>query len=357
MRKMIAMLLLLMLPLQAMADQTVVLTFVGDCTIGGEERLREFDYSFDGYMRRNDASYFFEKVQSVLAADDLTIANLEGVFTNWNNSPVKKTYIFRGPTSYVEVLTRGSVEAVSISNNHSQDYGYDGVNHTIRTLDEAGVDWFGSNQVTEKTWVWQKGNVKIGFVGMEFSYWYYKHRNQMRSQVEALKAEGCQVVVGVMHGGEEYRARHLRNQKDFAYAMLDYGADIVVGHHPHVLQGIEVRDGKTICYSLGNFVFGGNAAIRAPYTAMFQFTLTFTDDGTYSGHQLNIIPALPSGEREYNNYQPVLATGKDAEAVIKQIQYDTSFPLNSYAEGVGAMQDFVPCLTPASHTIQKEENP
>ncbi len=335
-------LLLMLLPLHALADQTVTLTFLGDCTIGGEDRLRQFDYSFDAYLEENGYAYFFDQVQSVLSKDDLTVANLEGVFINWSNTAVEKTYNFRGPTHYVSVLTQGSVEAVNISNNHILDYGYDGVRHTTNTLDAAGLPWFGSNQVTEKTWIWQKDNVKIGFVGMELSYWYYKHRNLLRSQVEALKSDGCQVVIGVMHGGVEYRKRHLRNQKDFAYAMLDYGVDIVIGHHPHVLQGIEVKDGRTICYSIGNFVFGGNAAIRAPYTAMFQFTLHFTDDGAYLGHQLNIIPALPSGERDFNNYQPVLASGEDAEAVLAQIQYDTPFPLKPYVEDVGAMQDFVP---------------
>ena len=351
MRQFTALLLLAMLlPLHALADQTVTLSFVGDCTIGGEDRLREFDYSFDAYLARNGYAYFFQQVQSVIAHDDLTIANLESVFINWSDAAVEKTYNFRGPTDYVNVLTQGSVEAVNVSNNHIMDYGYDGARHTISTLDAAGLPWFGTHQAMEKTWVWQKGNVKIGFVGMEFSYWYYKHRNLLRSQVEALKADGCQVVIGVMHGGEEYRKRHLRNQKDYAYAMLDYGVDIVIGHHPHVLQGIEVRDGKTICYSLGNFVFGGNAALRAPYTAIFQFTLSFTDDGSYLGHQLNIIPALPSGEREFNNYQPVLATGKDAQAVLAQIQYDTTFTLNPYVEGVGAMQDFVPA--PASSATE-----
>ena len=148
------------------------------------------------------------------------------------------------------------------------------------------------------------------------------------------------VIPGII--AADIQDQHLRIQEQFAHAVLDYGADIVVGHHPHVLQGVEVRDGKTICYSIGNFVFGGNAKVRAPYTAMFQFTLTFTDEGEYLGHQLNIIPALPSGDKENNNYQPVLATGEDAEAAMALIQRDTDFPLNPYVEGVGAVQDFVP---------------
>lgn len=334
--------LLLLLPLTALAEETVTLTFLGDCTIGGEDRLKEYDYSFDGYLRQYGYDYFLERVQPVIAQDDLTVANLEGCFINYESAAVEKTYNFRGSKDYVQVLTGSSVEAVSIANNHIMDYGYDGVTHTVNTLDAASLPWFGTFEAREQTWIWEKGDIRIGFVSMEISYWYYRHRNLLKGQVQALRDAGCDVVICVMHGGEEYRTRHLAIQEQFAHAVLDYGADIIVGHHPHVLQGIEVRDGKTICYSIGNFVFGGNAKVRAPYTAMFQFTLSFAEDGQYLGHQLNIIPALPSGDKDNNNYQPVLATGDDAETVIAQIQHDTKFTLNPYVEGVGAMQDFVP---------------
>lgn len=345
MRRILAMLLILLVPAIALADKTLTLTFVGDCTIGGEERLKQFDYSFDGYLRKEGYGYFFKKMLPILEADDLTVANLEGVFINWANTAVEKTYNFRGTTDYTDVLKQGSVEAVNISNNHILDYGYDGIRHTVKALEGAGINWFGTNQVTQQSWIYEKDGLKIGFVGMELSYWYYKHRTVLKEQIEALRAEGCQVVIGTMHGGVEYKKRHQRDQQDFARAMLDYGADIVIGHHPHVLQGIEVREGKTICYSIGNFVFGGNSKIRAPYTALFQFTLSFADDCQYLGHQLNIIPALPSGEKEFNNYQPILASGEDAEAVMAQIQYDTAFSLKPYVEGVGAMQDYVPAIT------------
>ncbi len=335
-------LLFCLLPLPAQAEQTVTLTFLGDCTIGGEDRLKEFDYSFDGYLRQYGYDYFLEKVQPVISQDDLTIANLEGCFINYESAAVEKTYNFRGNKDYVQVLTGSSVEAVSIANNHIMDYGYDGVTHTVDALDTASLPWFGTFEAREQTWIWEKDDIRIGFVSMEISYWYYRHRNLLKGQVQSLRDEGCDVIICVMHGGEEYRARHLAIQEQFAHAVLDYGVDIIVGHHPHVLQGVEVRDSKTICYSIGNFLFGGNAKVRAPYTAMFQFKLSFSEDGKYLGHQLNIIPALPSGDKENNNYQPVLATGADAETVMAQIQHDTKFTLNPYVEGIGAMQDFVP---------------
>lgn len=342
MKRILCMLLVLLLPAAALADQRVVLTFVGDCVIGGEDWLRTYDTSFDAYLAKHGYGYFFEKVQSVIAKDDLTIANLEGCFLNYESGAVEKTYNFRGPTHYVNVLTSSSVEAVNVANNHILDYGHDGARHTVNTLEQAGVAWFGTTKATDKTWIWEKDGIKIGFVGMETTYWYYKHRNELRAQVESLREAGCQVVIASMHGGKEYRPTHWRAQDQYADAVISYGADIVVGHHPHVLEGIRVQDGTTVCYSIGNFVFGGNAKVRAPYTALFQFTLTFDDAGTYLGHQLNIIPALPSADKENNNYQPVLATGEDAEAAMALIQRDTDFPLNPYVEGVGAVQDFVP---------------
>lgn len=344
MRRILIYLLILLLPLPVLAEN-VVITFLGDCTIGGEDRVREEPTSFDAYLAQYGYDYFFREVQSVIGHDDLTIANLEGCFIDFSSGAMEKTYNFRGPKHYVNVLTSSSIEAVSFANNHSLDYGYDGVTHTTRTLDEAGLPWFGTNDAVEKSWVYEKGNVRIGFVAMEVNYWYYKHRTMLKNQVQALKDDGCDLIIAVMHGGEEYNPKHWRVQRQFADAVIDYGADLVIGHHPHVLQGITVTNGRTICYSLGNFVFGGNAKVRAPYTAMFQFNLSFTEEGDYLGHQLTIIPALPSGNKEQNNYQPVLATGADAEKVMSQIQHDTSFKLSPYVEGVGAVQPFVPAPT------------
>ena len=341
MQRILIMLMILLFPLSALGE-TVTITFLGDCTIGGEDRVREEPTSFDAYLMEHGYDYFFREVQSIIAHDDLTIANLEGCFIDFSSGAMEKTYNFRGPKHFVNVLTESSIEAVSFANNHCMDYGFDGFNHTTRTLDEANLPWFATNDAAEKSWIYENGNVRIGFVSMELYYWYYKHRTMLKNQVEALNAAGCQMVIAVVHGGEEYNPKHWRVQEQFAEAVIGYGADLVIGHHPHVLQGINVMDGRTVCYSLGNFVFGGNAKVRAPYTAMFQFELSFAESGEYMGHQLTIIPALPSGNKEQNNYQPVLATGDDALKVMSQIQHDTPFKLSPYVEGVGAIPPFVP---------------
>ena len=123
------------------------------------------------------------------------------------------------------------------------------------------------------------------------------------------------------------------------------GANLVIGNHPHVPQGIHVADGVTCLYSIGNFTFGGNTGIgenlRLPgYVA--QFDLYF-EDNVYTGHQLTIWPIHISGTSPENNYQPVLVSGEDAEKVMKLIQNDCGkLKLNPYVDGQGAVQDFVP---------------
>ena len=322
------------------ADRQVVITFVGDCTIGGEDRVRNQDYSFDSYAARNGYAYFFDGVKSVIAADDITVANFEGVLLNASTNIQPKTYNFRGPKDFARIMTLSSVEIVNIANNHIEDFGANGAKVTGEALDDAGQLWFGTEDILRRVCVYQCKGIRFGFIGVHISY-YWNNKNIIEKQMAYLRGH-CDVLIATMHGGTEYAPRRDLSQEKMAQAFLRMGADIVIGHHPHVLQGIDVVNGATVCYSLGNFVFGGNAKIRAPYTALFQFTFSFDADKRYLGHQLNILPALPSGERGYNNYQPVLATGGDAKAVLAQIQVDTPFKLNPYVENVGALQAFVP---------------
>ena len=171
----------------------------------------------------------------------------------------------------------------------------------------------------------------------------------MKETIRKLKEEeGCQVVIACLHGGVEYDNHHDMNQERMADQFLKNGADIIVGNHPHVIQGLRTANGKTNLWSLGNFVFGGNKEVKSIRTYLARFTLSFEEDGTYLGHQLNIIPAHMSGTRDYNNYQPVLVTDeKEAGKILSAIQYDVKkLKLQPWQEGIGALQEFVPAQTP-----------
>ncbi|MBQ9262606.1 MAG: CapA family protein [Clostridia bacterium] len=327
------------------APKQVVVTFVGDCTLGNTpiERLRKTS-SFEYYIEEYGMEYPFDNVLNILLRDDLTVANLEGVFYNHEANKANKTYNFRSSVDHAQILNLASIEAVSIANNHILDYGVKGQSTTIEALETQGIAWFGTNEYANGTYIFEKDGIKIGFVAMYASYMNSTDRlDKMKANVKKMRADGCQVIVACMHGGVEYDPLHDRNQEILADRLIGYGADIIIGHHPHVIQGMRVATGRTTLWSLGNFVFGGNSQLRTMDTFLAQFTFSFDESNTYLGHQLNIIPAHVSGVSDHNNYQPVLVTGKDAQSVLAAIQKDSRpLRLRPYVDGVGAVQEFVP---------------
>ncbi len=338
---MILLLLLLLLPSALSEGTDILITFTGDCTLGSEEHTRPRRTSFDNYIFDYGYSYPFEKVQDIIAHDDVTVINLENVFYPHTANRVEKTYNFRGPPEFVEILKEGSIELSFLGNNHSGDYGPQGLRSTVEILDEAGLGWFGVPYPSLQTWIYEKDGIKVGFTGSYIGYWT-RNREDLRHSFERLRAEGCAVIIAVMHGGMEYNPRQGKDQQNFANFLLRAGADAVVGHHPHVLQGVERIGHANIVYSLGNFSFGGNKDLRATQTMLAQLRLSFGPDKRYLGQQLNLIPAHVSGTLQYNNFQPVLVTGDEAKAVIDQVNKYSTYTLNPYVEGVGALQDFLP---------------
>ena len=342
------------------APRQIVISFTGDCTLGCTPIERGLPTGFESCIETNGYEYPFANVRDIFLQDDLTVINLEGVFYDSDQNLVKKAYNFRAPTSYARILPLSGIEAASFANNHVLDYSAQGQFSTMEALEAQGTAWFGTNEYADKTFIFEKDGVKIGFVAAYISDWMNAEtgvRDKLAADCQALRDAGCAVIIGCMHGGVEYSCFHEKDsisayQEKFANALIRYGADIVVGHHPHTIQGITVDGGRTILWSLGNFCFGGNSQIRQNglgesviSTLIAQFTLSFDDRGTYLGHQLNIIPCHTSGSKDRNDYQPCPVTGKDAEAVLRAIQRDTtprSLKLKPYVEGVGAIQEFVP---------------
>ena len=347
------------------APRQIVITFTGDCTLGCDTVIRGQSNSFEAYVEKYGLEYPFANVKEIFENDDLTVINLEGTFKDddtYQRTYDKGGYNFRAPTSYAQILPLSGIEAASFSNNHVLDYGSQGQFSTIAALEAQGTAWFGTNEFADQTYIFEKDGIKIGFVAAYQSDWLSNDgivRSALMADCQALRDAGCAVIIACMHGGVEYDCFHEKDspgayQEKFANALIRYGADIVVGHHPHTIQGMTVENGRTILWSLGNFCFGGNTQIRQNglkesviSTFIAQFTLSFDEDGVYLGHQLNIIPCHFSGNTEYNDYQPHPVSGRDADVVMNAIKRDT-FPysvrnaMQPYEEGVGAIQDFVP---------------
>ena len=147
---------------QSLADRQIVVTFLGDCTIGCTESIRGASYGFAKTAEREGYGYFFRNVQPLLAGDDLTVANFEGVLKDDAKGKVKKEFNFRGLPEYAQILTMGSVEAVSLENNHANDYGADGKLATQEALEAEGIAYFDS----ETLYVFEKDGVRIAFIGV-----------------------------------------------------------------------------------------------------------------------------------------------------------------------------------------------
>ena len=293
-------------------ERTVLLSFTGDCTIGTDEKFDQ-SKSFNAYYNANGGSYFLRNVRETFSKDDLTVINMEGTLTT-STDRADKTYAFKGDPSYVDVLTTSFVEAANMANNHSSDYGEESYRDTVRILEENGIVTFGYDEIK----VVEAGGVRIGLTGIYELRDHQERADQVKANIAKLKEQGAEVIVAVFHWGIEKETRPNENQRVLAHLAIDEGADIVIGHHPHVLQGVETYKGKTIAYSLGNFCFGGNSNPSDKDTMILQAEFTLTGSSV-TGCDIEMIPCSISSESSANTYQPTILTGSEADRVLKKI--------------------------------------
>lgn len=293
---------------------SITISVVGDCTLGTDENFN-YSRSLNAYYEKYGGPYFLKNVKNIFESDDLTIANLEGTFTD-STSRVDKTYAFKGPAKFVDILTSSSVEAVTLANNHSRDYGPSSLTDTKTTLDNAEVIHFGYDETS----VVDVKGIKVGLIGIYELIDHTGRAQQVKDHIAKVKSEGADIVIVIFHWGIERDAAPNAHQTMLARLAIDEGADLVCGHHPHVLQGIEEYKGKNIVYSLGNFCFGGNSNPSDKDTMIFQQTFTMTKDGLKKDNIKNIIPCSLSSQKNLNNYQPTPATGTEATRILKKIE-------------------------------------
>lgn len=297
--------------------QTVTVTAVGDCTLATDVNASP-EGSFAAYASQlgGDYSYFLKNVAPIFAEDDLTIVNFEGTLSN-QGTRQDKTFAFRGKPEYVQVLTTSSVEAANLANNHSADYGDVSLTDTIKYLNEAGI----SNFIGTNTAIREINGISVGLVGINALN--ETEAEKLEKAIGSVKSLGAQLVIVSIHWGEEKETSPNDTQKELAHKAIDLGADLVIGTHPHVLQGIEKYNGRYIAYSLGNFCFGGNNNPSDKDTVIYRQVFTFVDGVLQEDENMTLIPATISGHDEYNDYQPAIATG-DRKTAIQNKMIDLS---------------------------------
>lgn len=298
-------------------DTQVTISAVGDCTFGKDPDFPDAT-SFNAFFQANGPAYFFADVLPFTSADNLTIANCEGTFTD-SDDIQEKSFNFKAPAEYANVFVQGSVEAVNLANNHSFDYGTTGYNDTKAALQDAGITSFGY----DRTNTYDVDGVKIGLFGVNELDGVEKAQSLMLQDIERLQKEGCAIIVGTFHWGNEGEYEVTATQVSLAHQAIDAGCDLVLGSHPHVLQGIEYYKQRYICYSLGNFCFGGNTNPMDYRTVIYQQTFPIKNGQIALGEamrtQARVVPCLVSSSSSVNDYQPIPLSGDAAVAAIEAL--------------------------------------
>ena len=305
--------------------RTFTITVAGDTTLGSTDDLRKREDCFENVYAEKGASWFFSGTRDLFDTDDMTLVNFEGTITESNTKKDKK-FNFKAPAEYVDILTLGGVEAANIANNHIVDYGDQGEADTIAALGNAGIVVSGNGTLG----IFEKDGVKVGMTGYCFPY--KNESKDISKDVKALREAGCQIVIASFHWGSEYREDFTREQRAIGRQAIKAGADIVVGHHPHIVQGIEAYDDTYILYLLGNFIFGGNVDPddRDAYAARLTFTVY---EDRCDAPEVTIVPLRLTELSDGTDYRPVIAEGEEAQRIVNRI-LKRSHNMDDFENGV-----------------------
>ena len=283
----------------AQAFTQITITAVGDTTLGSHLGDTSAGSLPAVWQAQGDA-YFMQHMADVLAHDDLSIANLEGPLTT-ARSGVDKQFVFKGAPALAGILQQGSIEAVNVANNHSHDYGEQGFNDTLQALQVAQVPAFGYGQYQ----IIEVKGKRVALAGAKA--WSVAQGKAAVDQALAhFKDQNPDYLIMSFHWGQERQYRQNATQQAIARYAIDRGFNAVLGHHPHVVQGIERYKQGVIVYSLANFVFGGNGNPSDKDSVAVQLRVDFAGD-TLVAQDITALPLLVSGVNHGNDYRPVWA--------------------------------------------------
>lgn len=303
----------------------ILISAVGDCTLGTNQK-HTYANSFHEYYDKYGVSYFLKNVRSVFESDDFTIINFEGTLTDSENIRGSKEWNHKGKPEYVRILTDASVEAVTLGNNHIMDYQKDGVRDTIRIMQENGIAYALNGDWGNQLGIYEVKGVKIGFVSVNEYYDGKRVYKWLEDGLKELRAQGAEIVIAANHWGGDKVHEVESDQTDLGRWCIDIGYDLVLGCHPHVLQGIEVYKEKYIVYSMGNFCYGGSKNPAEKESMIFQIKFTLEDGVLLPQAKAKVIPCRLSSVKNRNDYCPVILTGEEAKQVIDNMnRYSEEF--------------------------------
>ncbi len=267
-------------------------------TTGDVGLVRTVNYQ----IAQNGSTYPFEKTADLLESSDLTLINLEGPLIE-NCPTTNEGMIFCGNKKNVKGLVFAGVDIANLANNHIANYEEDGINQTIQVLKENGIDYIGLDNILVR----EIQGVKIAFLGFNF-VGGIGDKQQVANQVSQAKKLTNLVLVS-FHWGEEYVFEPNDLQVELAHLAIDNGADLVIGHHPHVVQTIEEYKDKLIVYSLGNFIFDQMWSLETQQGIIGKYT--------FSNNQLVDYEFIPIQIENFS--QPRILEGEEAKSVLERL--------------------------------------
>lgn len=298
---------------QAQSQDVVSISLLGDILL---------DRTVARYIEDYGVDYPWEKVTSILGASDIVLGNLETSVGTGGQIDLNKQYTFQSKPETLKGMINAGVDGVAIANNHILDYGQEGFKQTLEHLDAYGIKYAGGGENIEAAMqpiIWNKKGMKIGFLAFSrIIYdvsWYatdkrpgilsaYDHYIKHVSETIGKARERVDFLIVSVHWGKELAQYPEEDEMKLGRLMIDSGADVIMGHHPHVLQGIEFYKDRPIVYSLGNFVFSSKSQLSR--TSMI-FNLEVTQDGIINSY---VVPV------KINHCQPTPIEGAGSEEVI-----------------------------------------
>ncbi len=293
-------------------DRTkVVISAAGDCTLGSD-KCYSYKDSFEAFYDKYGYKYFFNDVRKIFMKDDFTVINLECALTN-STKYADKQYVYRGKPEYAKILSYSDVELVSLANNHSHDYLEKGFSDTISALNKESVKY----AYYYKIQIMKKGNIKAAFISVD--YWNCS-KEMLKNYLNKADKLGADLKILSIHWGTNYEQNYDSKQKYFGHLAVDLGADLILGHHPHILQGIEIYKDVPIVYSLGNFCYAGKRNLGNERNTMI-FQMEFDFEGKkLDGTKCKIIPTYMSNKNPQNTYRPTIVTSSNEKTkILKQV--------------------------------------
>ncbi len=300
----------------ANADTILNFHFAGDMIFSGK---------VEGKLKQEGYDYPFKHLGDLFQKDDLTIANLETPVTNAGIGATNKQYVFKSSPKALDALKKAGMDAVGLANNHILDQGVSGLMDTLKHLEESDLQYAGAGKNAGEAYApayFTRQGVKIALVAVsrvvpDTDWFAAKGRPGVASAYDPTAAlqsiakarKNADIVIVMAHWGEERALNPNANQTQLAHQFVDAGADLVIGSHPHVLQGLEQYKGKWIAYSTGNFIFTKSATPSTWKTAVFATTCTPKGEC-----KMKLIPY----HAEIG--QPVPMSDKEGQQLFKEIQ-------------------------------------